>query len=225
MTVSGSSPMPDTIEFKTFESRQEASEALAAELASVLGSALAERGRASLVVSGGSSPVQMFRALGSAPLAWENVTVVPSDEREVPLDHADRNEAMIRRELMTGDADRASMVSLHPPGDIPSRFDAVVLGMGSDGHTASLFPGSPDLESAIASPGPLARLDVPRLGAHRISLTPGTLLATTRLFLLFFGDEKRDVFERARAAGDASEYPVRMVLHQGRVTVEVYWAP
>jgi len=217
--------MPDTIEFKSFKTREAASGALATELASVLGSVLAEHGRASLVVSGGSSPVQMFRALGSAPLAWENVTVVPSDEREVPLDHADRNEAMIRRELMTGDADRASMVSLYPAGDIPSRFDAVVLGMGSDGHTASLFPDSPDLEAALASPVPLARLDVPRLGAHRISLTPAVLLATARLFLLFFGDEKREVFDRACASGAVSEYPVRTVLRQDRVTVEVYWAP
>lgn len=217
--------MPEALVFNTFDTREEASGALAAELVALLQAALVKRGQASLVVSGGSSPVQMFRALGAEPLPWTEVTVVPSDEREVPPDHADRNEAMIRRELMSGPAARARLVSLYPPGELPSGFDAVVLGMGSDGHTASLFPGSPDLAAALAANGPLARLEVPQLGAHRISLTPRALLDTGRLFLLFFGAEKRDVFDRARAAGDLSEYPVRSVLHQGDVPVEVYWAP
>jgi 6-phosphogluconolactonase len=217
--------MSEALTFQAFDDREEASGALAAELVAVLQAALVDKGQASLVISGGSSPVQMFRVLGAEPLPWEHVTIVPSDEREVPLDHADRNETMIRRELMYGPAADARLVSLFPPGAIPPRFDAVVLGMGSDGHTASLFPGSPELAATLAESGPLARLEVPQLGMHRVSMTPAALLETERLFLLFFGDEKRDVFDRARAAGPVAEYPVRAVLHQGRVDVEVYWAP
>ena len=217
--------MTEPIVFHAFETRGEASGALAAELVALLQAALVEKGRAGIVVSGGSSPVAMFRALGREPLPWAKVTIVPSDEREVPPDHPDRNEAMIRRELMRGPAAQARLVGLYPPGEIPAGFDAVVLGMGSDGHTASLFPGSPDLEAALDESASLTRLEVPQLGTHRVSLTPAALLDTDRLFLLFFGDEKRAVFERARESGAVAEYPVRAVLHQGRVQAEVYWAP
>ena len=212
-------------EFRPFGSRQEASEALACELESLLAATIGEKGAARLVVSGGTSPVELFRSLRGKPLPWSAVTVVPSDEREVPPDHPDRNDAMIRKELLQDRATDARLVSLIPPGSVPDRFDAVVLGMGSDGHTASLFPGSPDLGRTLDSHRTLERLAVPRLGAHRVSLTPRALLSSGDVFLLFFGDEKRVVYEAALRSGDVSEYPVRAILRQDRVPVTVYWAP
>ena len=211
--------------FNTFETRKEASDALAAALEKDLAAGIKCNGKASLVVSGGSSPVCMFQALRTKALSWQDVCVIPSDERDVPLDHPDRNEAMIRRELLAEEATAAQLVSLIPPGDIPDRFDAVVLGMGDDGHTASLFPGSPDLPEALCSEHKLARMEVPQLGVFRISLTPGALLSSEKIYLLFFGSEKRHVFEQALRENDPMIFPVSIVLGQTRVPVAVYWAP
>jgi 6-phosphogluconolactonase len=214
-----------TVRIRTFEDRSQAAEALAGALQAGLGAALAARGAAALVVSGGSTPAPMFRLLRRKPLAWDRVTVLASDERDVPPDHPDRNEAMIRRELLQNGAAAARLVSLIPPGPLPRRFDEVVLGMGEDGHTASLFPDSPDLATALASTEPLARLRVPRLDMQRVSLTPRALLAGRRISLLFFGAAKRKVFDTALHGSDPLTYPVRAVLAQTDIPVTVYTAP
>lgn len=219
-----------------FATRKDAAAALAAEVCETLTEALAARGRATLVVSGGTSPVEFFHCLRRLPLSWERITVVPSDERVVALQHPDRNESMIRRELLQGPAAAARLRGLLPDSGstanlpqlaetLPATFDAVVLGMGSDGHTASLFPGSPELEAALRSAEPLTLLNVPQLGAQRVSLTPSALLTSRRIDLLFFGQDKRAVYEAATAGSDPAEYPVRSVLRQSRVPVSVYWAP
>lgn len=211
--------------FHAFESRRAASQALAARLETLLAEAAAKQGDARLVVSGGTSPVDLFHALRDKPLPWSCLTVVSSDEREVPIDHPDRNEAMIAREFLCGKAAAARLVSLIPPGAIPDHFDAVVLGMGADGHTASLFPGSPDLEQALSSRNTLERIEVPQLGSYRVSLTPRALLNTAEVYLLFFGAEKRAVYEAALAGDDVLEFPVRVVLQQDQTPVSIYWAP
>jgi 6-phosphogluconolactonase len=213
------------VRVREFADRAQAAAALAGALQAGLGAALAARREASLVVSGGTTPAPMFRRLRDRPLAWDRVTVLASDERDVPPDHPDRNEAMIRRELLQNAAAAARLVSLIPPGAIPPTFDEVVLGMGEDGHTASLFPGSPDLAAALASRDPLARLWVPQLAMHRVSLTPAALLAARRISLLFFGAGKRAVFEAALAGDDPARYPVRAILRQDTVPVTVYTAP
>lgn len=219
-----------------FAGREDAATALAEQVGATLAAALESRGRAALVVSGGSSPVGFFRALRRLPLAWERVTVVPSDERVVPLDDPQRNEAMIRRELLQGEAAGARLHGLLPASGstatldelaetLPTAFDAAVLGLGEDGHTASLFPGSPQLEAALRSPEPLALLEVPQLDCRRVSLTPAALLSARRIDLLFFGARKREVFEVAAAGGAVTEYPVRCLLDQRRTPVRAFWAP
>lgn len=229
-------PAPGSLEFLEFASRQEAAEALADAVFESLTEALAASGRAAVVVSGGTSPVGFFHALRGMPLSWERITVVPSDERVVPYSHPDRNEAMIRRELLQGPAAAATLKGLLPPSGapdtlaevaeaLPPAFDAVVLGMGADGHTASLFPGSPQLDGALRSAEPLVLLDVPRLGVQRVSLTPAALLSSRRVDLLFFGEEKRAVYEAAAAGGAVAELPVRCVLRGSTAPTRVYWAP
>jgi 6-phosphogluconolactonase len=213
------------VNIREFSTRAEASAALAAELVSVLESVLEAGGHPALIVSGGSSPLQLFHRLSEYPIDWPRVRIVPSDERDVPLDHPERNESMIRRELLRDEAAGAELISLLPPGDIPRSFDAVVLGMGDDGHTASLFPDSPDLSKALSSDGPLVRLAVPRLAKERISLTPAALLNTRALYLLFFGEKKRAVLDAALDGSDTGEYPVRVVLNQVQVPLTVYYAP
>lgn len=211
--------------FREFASRDEAAAALADDLQNGLSEAVEEKGLASLVLSGGTTPAGMFRLLRQRNLPWERVRVLASDERDVPPGHAERNEAMIRRELLQERAARAELVSLLPPGDIPGYFDELVLGMGADGHTASLFPDSPELDKALLSSDALEWLTTPSSPVRRISLTPRALLQSGRISLLFFGADKRAVYEKARAGTDLREYPVRIALRQERVPVTVYWAP
>ena len=214
-----------TINFREFAHREDAAMALADDLQNGLTAAVQEKDRASLVVSGGTTPAGMFRLLCQRNLPWSRVTVLASDERDVPPDHAERNEAMIRRELLQGEAARARLVSLIPPGEIPGFFDELVLGMGADGHTASLFPDSPDLCDALKSSQTLEWLTTPSSPVRRISLTPRALLQSGRISLLFFGAEKRAVYEAAESGTDLGEYPVRVILRQERAPVTVYWAP
>ena len=230
MAGNGVSPMAEArVALQAFPSRAAADAALADRLAPLLRAAASERGEARLVVSGGTSPIGLFHALGVMPLPWRRIRVIPSDERKVPAQHPERNEAMIRRELLQGPAAAASLASLLPPDPLllegPGQLDAVILGMGPDGHTASLFPGSPELPRALASRNSLHELSVPHAALARISLTPHALLQTDALFLLIFGNEKREVFEMAMEDGEKTELPVRAVLHQASVPVDVFWAP
>lgn len=233
--VDSGDPNVSNVSLAEFASRQEASEALANDLYSRLDGVLTRQDSARLVVSGGTSPVAMFHHLRQLPLDWGRITVIPSDERVAPAGHSDRNDAMIARELLRGPAAAATLSGMLPRSDPPAdgevlgadpgRFDAVVLGMGDDGHTASLFPDSPSIERDLDSPETTVFVTVPRLGAERISLTPRTLLNAPRIDLLFFGNSKRMVFEQAMQPGPVAALPIRIVLHQQHVPVHVYWAP
>lgn len=220
--------------------REHAAHALSRHLISVLTHALAERGRASLVVSGGTSPVRLFELLRNAPIDWQHVSVLSSDERLVPSDSPERNEQMIREKLLSERASAASLVSLVSDPENPEAcevfandnlaklsgpFDAVVLGMGEDGHTASLFPDALDLSTALTSQRACLVQKVPSQKRIRISLTPTALLNSRELNLLVFGDSKFKVLEAANAEGPVSQYPVRVALHQNQVPVNTYWAP
>ena len=227
---------PDRI----FDSREAASTALADHIADVLKTAITKRGNGSLVVSGGTSPVAAFHALRQKVLSWRDVTIVPSDERLVPVDHADSNEGMIRRELLQGEATAAQLLSLvgegvpgierlaklnSQLGNIHRPLDVVVLGMGDDGHTASLFPNSPDIGNALNSSDDCVVQQPPHLDIARLSLTPAFLLDASEIILLFFGDEKRAIYDRAAEGGDSRELPVRFLLEQKLVPVTMFWAP
>jgi len=227
---------PDRI----FDSREAASTALADHIADVLKTAITKRGNGSLVVSGGTSPLQTFHTLRQKVLSWRDVTIVPSDERLVPVDHADSNEGMIRRELMQGEATAAQLLSLvgegvpgierlaklnSQLGNIHRPLDIVVLGMGDDGHTASLFPNSPDIGNALNSSDDCVVQQPPHLDIARLSLTPAFLLDASEIILLFFGDEKRAIYDRAAEGGDSRELPVRFLLEQKLVPVTMFWAP
>lgn len=223
-----------------FRNRNDAAEMLAGSVAAILRAATVAHGSASLVVSGGESPRGLFELLSTLHLPWEAVTVVPSDERWVPPEHADSNEGMIRRCLLKGRASDARFVSLYRRSRAPDEalpeidaalarvkrpLDAVILGMGPDGHTASLFPQSPDIDRALASEAAAVVQHVPSLEHPRISLTPRTLVHAHEINLLFFGERKLDVYWRATEAGPAAEYPVRAILNQPSVSVAAYWAP
>lgn len=225
---------------QSYDSRSEASAALAVEVAERLEAGIAARGRAALAVAGGSSPVELFERLSETALDWSSVSVVATDERWVASTDEQSNEGLFRRRLIRDQAAAANLVSLYQAGrtptgslsvvtrrlaEMPSTFDAVVLGMGTDGHTASLFPDATNIDAMLASPADcvVPVFDDDRI--ERISLGPTRLLATRALYLLFFGDDKRAVYERALDDGPSAELPVRAVLHQMRVAATAYWAP
>lgn len=220
-----------------YASPAEASEALARQVADDLAVALEAGEGASLVVSGGSSPLRLFDALSRQTLDWNRVSVIPSDERVVPVDHKDSNAGMIRQSLLNHAASAASLVSLLPDalgslaaveerlGRVPLPLTHVILGMGADGHTASLFPNSPDLAAALESQARVIGLTVPGLSSDRVSLTPMALTEARAISLLLFGQEKRRVLESALEAGPTEQLPVRVILNNPDVPVTVYWAP
>ncbi len=224
------------VDFVEYDSRDAAAEALAEGIAFRLAEAVAARGKASLVVSGGSSPVGLFWCLAGKRLPWENTVVLPTDERWAPVADARSNEGMIRAELLQDKAARARFVGLYRDGDTPNAalaelnatlaalarpWDAVVLGMGADGHTASLFPNAPDIEQSLASP---ADVVAPAGGGPpRVSLTLRCLCDARRIDLLFFGDDKRRVYEQACAPGPVAAYPIRGILAHP-VVPAAHWA-
>ena len=223
-----------------FGRREDAAEALAEAVLHRLATGLSARGAATLVVPGGTSPAALFACLRCADLDWSRVTVLPSDERWVAPDHADSNEAALRRHLLYGPGNAARLFGLYrqtaTPAEardelnadlstLPRPFDAVVLGMGEDGHTASLFPDAANIEACLASADACVVPDRQNDdGPARISLSLTRLKQSRALFLLFFGEAKRRVYEAACRPGTAREFPVRGVIQQNDVPVDVYWS-
>lgn len=225
--------------FHEYESRDAAAAALCGAVVERLRAGIAARGQASLVLSGGSSPVGLYEHLRRAQLDWTRVMIVPSDERWVALGHPDSNEGALRATLLQKAAARANLVGLYrdatTPGAalddvtqvlhrVPRPFDAVVLGMGSDGHTASLFPDARNIADCLESRADCVVPELPDASVARISLSLRCLRDARALGLLFFGADKRRVYERAARPGPTTEFPVRGVMHQDDVPLDVYWS-
>lgn len=232
MTVAGTTLlMSKNITERRFADRGQAAEQLATDLADIAGSAIDESGRASLVFSGGSTPGPMLELFSQKQLDWKHVYVSLSDERRVAPDHELSNELMLRNALLQGPATAINFTSLHGASveqrlqQFPRPIDAVVLGMGVDGHTASLFPGHHDLENVHRSSALSVDVGGPDLDPARTTLTPAALLDSKLIVLLFFGNKKWVVYESAKTGKNVSQYPVRCVLNQSDVPVTVYWAP
>ena len=232
--------MADGAMERYFDTREEASAAAATALTAALSRRLALQGDASLVVSGGSTPGRTFELLSAAPLAWQDVHVVPSDERWVAADHDDSNERLVREKLLVSEAANARLMSLYAAGvdpverchdlkaaivEMPFPFTASLLGMGSDGHFASLFPDAQNLEEGLDPDSEHLCLAVQTAASPylRLSLTLAALSRSDEIVLLMFGEDKRAVYEAAKTHRD--RYPVSRLLYQKRAPVRVFWAP
>jgi 6-phosphogluconolactonase len=215
---------------------------LATRIAASLAAAIGARGLASLVVSGGRSPVRLFEILRAQPLDWGHVCVALADERWVSPEDADSNERLVREVLLKDHAAPARFLGLKngaPTPDlgavsawetfarVPRPFDAVVLGMGDDGHTASLFPGSPNLPRALnqAAAAGCVGMWSPAPPHPRLSLNLTALLDSRRITVLITGESKWRTYAAACAAGPVEDMPVRAVLRQSRTPVDVMWSP
>lgn len=216
-------------------------ELLAEQLAEATGEALrrdlAQQERALLVVSGGSTPIPYFQALAKHELPWERVDVTLADERWVSESHEESNARLVRRHLLQDRAAAANFVSLvtddetpeQAVGEVTRRIEAlawpaslVVLGMGSDGHTASLFPDSRELELGLTTDAPVLATRTPSQPQARITLSAGRLHQARRHMLHITGGDKRSVLARAMIGDDSRELPIRAFLS---CPLAVYWAP
>ncbi len=218
------------VSLHSFANRTQASLALALSITRQLHQHLGIHDSATLIVSGGTSPLEVFDYLSKTPLAWDRVHVLPSDERKVqPTDPAS-NLGMIRRELAVNRGALANIFDLQSESaerqlrQLPSPTVHTLLGMGADGHTASLFPTAPQLGQALQSRAPLMDMSPPEAQHQRITLTADKLLDSQRISLLIFGEDKRAVFDQAMTAGPVEQFPVRAILHQQRAPVDVYWS-
>jgi 6-phosphogluconolactonase len=222
-----------------FETELAMAEALAADIALVLVQRIAETGSASLILSGGRTPRLMLDRLSRLPLAWNRVKITLADERLVPATDPESNERLLRDRLLRGEAQSAVFIPLwQGEGDpVESAIEAicnmerpfamVVLGLGDDGHVASLFPRMPDLRRALDPAADVTAVFVPAQASRRprVSLAVATLLDARRIALSFTGEAKRRVFESALAPGPVEDLPVRAILRQTKVPVDVYWSP
>lgn len=224
--------------WREFDSRAALDAALAAELAENLRADLASRPLSSLAISGGSTPRNMFHLLAASELDWARVAITLVDERWVKPASPDSNEALVRSCLLRERAAAARFVGLKTPGadcaaavadvtasldGLPKPFAAVVLGMGSDGHTASWFPQAANLDLLLnpANPNRVAATDPVTAPHPRMTLTLAAVLDSRHIHLHITGADKRRVLESAAARG----YPVASVLAQSRTPVTVWWAP
>lgn len=210
---------------------------LAEAVAGALGADLERQERALLVVSGGSTPVPFFERLAAMELPWSRIDVTLADERWVGEDDPDSNARLVREHLVQGPAAAATFHPLTTDDATPeqgaaavaSRIAAlpwpasvVILGMGGDGHTASLFPDSGELGLALTTDDVAVAVRAPSVPQPRITLSAGCLHRAKRHFLHIAGDNKRAVLARAMAGDDARELPIRAFL---ACPLAVYWAP
>lgn len=225
--------------FREFPSGGEAAAQLAVDVAQALSEAIKDRGKASLVVSGGSTPKPFFAALKKYDLLWQHVWITLADERWVNADSPDSNERMVREQLL---ADGTNFIGLKNNAATPAEgiagtekwldtiarpYDVVILGMGEDGHTASLFPETSGLEEALRvdNPHSCAAITPPPYAPHaRMTQTLNALLNTRRLVLHITGAKKRTLYEEAQKPGSCITLPVRAIVQQDRVPLEVYWS-
>jgi 6-phosphogluconolactonase len=215
-------------------SNAELARRLARTVADEINGVVADKGHCVLAVAGGKTPVAFFQALSESALPWDDVSITLTDERFVSMKDPQSNEAMIRRELLRGNAALARIVGLYARADdpeaaialiaLPGPVDIAVVGMGEDMHTLSWFPNAPGLEEALRiEPGHRLAVVRPSGGIARITLTAGAVGEAKFLHLLITGEKKRAALMKALAAKRIVDAPVRRLFDYHTVTADVYW--
>jgi 6-phosphogluconolactonase len=211
-----------------FENRDALATSLARKVGHILSKAVSIKGFAQLAVSGGTTPILFFEHLSRIPLSWEKVTVTLVDERQVPENSPRSNARLVRQHLLQNAAKAARFVPLfnNPEAGNLGPFCAVVLGMGTDGHTASYFPGGDKLAEALDPAGakPLIEIIAPGAGEPRITFTLPHLLSANYLALHIEGREKLVVLEKVETDDDIMGMPIRAIL-ASQHSLDIYWCP
>ncbi|MET0239281.1 MAG: 6-phosphogluconolactonase [Sphingobium sp.] len=234
--------MSEEVEWWEYDDTAEMAAAVAGDIGFIIESAIEARGAAVIALAGGKTPIPIYQKLSSAKLDWKRVTIIPGDERIVPLGDPLSNVTALAKVFLpkgarvmpivpsaladykaAGRSADALMQDLHWP------LDLCLLGVGSDGHTASIFPG-PDLAEALAGakevralgvmPDPMPE-DAP---VPRVTLSLAAITAARALVVAVTGKEKRAVIETAIKQGKTSAYPIGRVLAATELPVDIHWA-
>ena len=222
-----------------FVSKDALNTEFAAKITDILQNAIAQKGNASIIVSGGNTPKPLFAQLSNADIDWEKVTISLADDRWVDVADDASNDKLVREHLLVNKASKATFISLKHDfvdavdavsaceaaiNDVQMPFDVLILGMGEDGHTASLFPCSEQLQAGLDLNSGKKYIAVqPTTAPHqRMSLTLPALLASSHIFLHSTGESKKAVIAKALESTE-SEMPIKAVLE--RANVQLMWAP
>lgn len=234
-----------SLDILKFDSAQSLDLSLATEVKRIIDSAIEKKGEAIIAFSGGSTPKGMFIQLGGLDIDWAKVKVTLVDDRWVTEDHADSNAGFLKKYMIgviAGDV-KPEFVSLVDNADTKGAFesevtmnekleavlpqlDLAILGMGGDGHTASFFPGSPQLDASLDLANTQTCLATEPTNAEhdRMTLSLAYLFKSEQLILHFTGESKHAVFTQANDNGLDKALPISYALHQDEAPIAVYYA-
>ncbi|GIU31526.1 6-phosphogluconolactonase [Shewanella colwelliana] len=225
--------------FKSFDDKTALETQLAERIANQLQTAIDARGKASLVVSGGSTPVALFQQLSKKAIEWSEVYITLADERWVDVDSDDSNEKLVKAHLlqnraaaakfrglknMFASAEAGADMTIEQLANFPKPFDVVVLGMGNDGHTCSWFPCSLEIEQALSTDSLCLAVNPGNAPHGRITISKQGILASRQIYLHIVGEQKLSVYRQALENEDEKAMPIRAVLAQHSTPVDVYWS-
>ena len=234
--------MTTEIEWWEYDDAEEMAAAVAGDVQFIIESALDARGAAVVALAGGKTPLPIYAKLAQAKLDWKRVTIVPGDDRIVPLGDPLSNVTAIGKVFIPKGARVIPLVSATAPDykaagraadallqDVHWPLDLCLLGIGGDGHAASIFPG-PDYDEALNGPKERRALGVmpdplpPEAPVARLTLSRAAIVSARALMIAITGQQKRDVLEAAIAQGASSNYPVGRILADVELPVDVHWS-
>ena len=230
------------MQLNEFHSTEVCNDQLAKVLGGNISQILSDQPVCNIALAGGNTPKPLYALLSELSLPWEKVQVTLSDERWVGVDHDDSNEKMLRTELLINYAQKARFIPLknakHNPSDATAlcntnlkhnmpKLDVVVLGMGEDGHFASIFPNIENIHALLnLQQGGTCQAVFPPGKPPRMSLTLAYLLTAKKIYLLISGQKKKKIItDVSRNNSPVTTYPVTALINQQVCPIEVYWSP
>ena len=229
-------------EWWEYDSVDEMADAVAGDIGFIVESAVDARNASLIALPGGETPQPIFQTLAARKLPWKQVTIIPTDERLVPMDDERSNVRGIAKAFLPNGARvipiAADIADYRLAGnsadarlqDLPWPPDLVWLGMGEDGHTASLFAG-PDLQNALDAPKARRAVGVmpdpmpSDAPVPRVTLTRAAILSARTMLITITGDAKRELLERAIEDGQSSKLPIGRLLAEAEQPIDIHWAP
>jgi 6-phosphogluconolactonase len=229
-------------EWWEYDSLEELADAVAGDVGFIIESAIDARDASLVAVPGGTTGPAVFGKLAAQKLQWKKVTIIPTDDRLVPMEDERSNVRSLAKAFLPLGARvipiAADIADYKLAGnsadarlqDLPWPPDLVWLGMGKDGHTASIFPG-PDLQAALDAPKARRAIGVipdplpAEAPVARVTLTRAAILSARTVLITITGDEKRAVLEQAIADGQSSKLPIGRVLAEAEQPIDIHWAP